>query len=158
MSDAVLRDAARLLRGGHPPDLFVEALDDESAYALVVGAMAARPEVLRRVSVRLNEGLARAAPGYRERRDQRRAAGLARAGSCLDEERWGEWQDPCTCCQSWGSGSELRTLAGVPDRCPCRCTLCDEVAEHLASCRRCPGDPCSLFMAERLGIVAPRLP
>lgn len=34
MSDSVLRDAARLLRAGHPPDVFVGALDDESALAL----------------------------------------------------------------------------------------------------------------------------
>lgn len=34
MSDAVLRDAARLLRGGHPPDLFVDALDERAARAL----------------------------------------------------------------------------------------------------------------------------
>jgi hypothetical protein len=157
VSDAHLSAAARALRFGAPAEAFLTGLDDETAWALMIEILAARPELLKRMCVRLNEGLSRAraqrgaaeAPGYQERRERRRADGLARAGSCLDLERWGgPWADPCTCCQSWGRSA----IEGYP----CNCVLCGDVHDHLASCQRCPGDPCSGLMAERLGLVAPR--
>lgn len=47
--DATLRSAALLLRKGHPPDVLLGALDDETAVRLVTATLAARPAVGRMI-------------------------------------------------------------------------------------------------------------
>ena len=171
MSDQTLRDAARLLRAGAPLEPFLDSLGGSTETALRIALMhrhvrafAVNHRRPTRVEIRADyvvglDGSSRLedesmhirselpgemTAGYVRRRDARRAAGEAREGSCLDREAWGPQGDACTCCQTWGPDLE---------RCPCRCPLCNEVADHLAACRRCPGDPCSRLMAERLGLV-----
>lgn len=154
--DLTLRSAALLLRKGHPPDVLLGALDDETAWGMLV-ALLARPALSVRAAQRFAEAELRlraeerdqSTAHYLRRRDWRRARGEARPGSCVDLETWGEQTAPCTCCDGW------REL-GALERCPCHCATCNDVAEHLAGCQRCPGDPCSGYMAERLGLVTPR--